>query len=249
MAGVSKPRPAGRACLVISNGETRVSSPVVAVSTGNIESMAGRRTQQQTERTIALSILGIGTAVSLASLFGGVWIVRAGVALAIIMAVSATYVALRQLRNERTVHRAEVARQLELRNRLVEQHHADSVAMLDRFTYRTENLCSQIDTLRRQLSAAKGELSTMRGNSAWLRGEVAERQARIVALSERVAELEAQLSTQDLDQEDSLVTMPRHGAAALQPNVDDIWSDDEHPTMVDLSSLQLDVALGERKLA
>lgn len=206
--------------------------------------MSGRRIQQQTERTIALSILGVGTAVSLAALFGGSWVVRAGVIIAIIMAFSATYVAFTQLRRERSTHRSEIARQVELRNELVAQHHDDSVALIDRFMKRTENLQGQIATLRRQLGAAKAELSTMRGNSAWLRGEIAERQARIVALTERVAELELK------EQEDSLVQLPRYGTAALEPNVNDIWSDDEHPTMVDLASVQLDVALqDERKLA
>lgn len=205
--------------------------------------MSGRRIQQQTERTVALSILGVGTVVSLASLLGGIWIVRAGVIVAVAMAFAATFVAFRQLRRERGTHRSEIERQVELRNQLVTQHHSDSVALIDRFTRRNETLQGQIETLRRQLSGAKAELSTMRGNSAWLRGEVAERQARIVALTQRVEELERR------EQEDSLVQLPRYGKARLQPNVDDIWTADEHPTMVDLASIQLDVALDERKLA
>lgn len=209
--------------------------------------MTGRHTRKQTERSLALGILAVGAAVSIASLFGGEWIIRAGVVVALVMGAAATWVSFRQLRDERRDHREEVARHVEEQRVLINQHHSDSVALIDRFTERTHNLGEQIATLRRQLSSAKAELSTMRGNSAWLRGEVAERQARIEALTRRVDELETRLA--DEDAEDSLLPLPRYGVASLQPSVADIWGDDEHPTMVDLASVQLDTALEERKLA
>lgn len=210
--------------------------------------MAGQRIQRDKDKTLALTILAIGTAVSLASMLGGAWIVRLGIVVAVVMAVTATFVALRQVHRERVVHREEIARQVQLRTQLVEQHHTDSVALIDRFGQRTQNLSTQIATLRRQLGAAKGELSAMRGNSAWLRGELAERQARISALTTRVETLEAQLATNGGEAE-NVLPLPRHGVAGMQPSVDDIWGSDEHPTMVDLSSLQLDVALEDRKQA
>ena len=82
-----------------------------------------------------------------------------------------------------------------------------------------------------QLAAAKSELSSMRGNSAWLRAEVAERQARVEVLEARIAELEAEETA-------NIVTLPRN---AVTPSIDDIWGEDEHPTMVDLAKLNLDV--------
>ena len=71
----------------------------------------------------------------------------------------------------------------------------------------------------------------MRGNAAWLRGEVAERQARIEALERRIAELEA-------EETGNIVAMPR---PALQPSIEDIWGEGEHPTMVNLAKLNLDL--------
>ncbi len=54
--------------------------------------MAGRRAaQKSSERTLALTILGVGTAASLASLAGDVWIVRAGVLVAVVMAFAAVW--------------------------------------------------------------------------------------------------------------------------------------------------------------
>lgn len=104
--------------------------------------------------------------------------------------------------------------------------------MLERFNGRTENLKSVIATLRRQVGSANAELSSMRGNSVWLRGEIAERQARIDALTARLAELET-------PQDDNIIQLPRQSAATLDPRVEDLWDEDEHPTMVDLATLQL----------
>lgn len=202
--------------------------------------MAGRHAAKPaSERTLALTILAVGTLAAVASLFGGIWVVRAGVVVAIAMAVAAVLVAWRELSRERAAFQSEIKRQIGLRIAQADRHHADAVAMINRFNARTENLNGVVGTLRRQLAAARAELSSMRGNSAWLRGEVAERQARIDALEARVAELEAQ-------HQGNVVELPRH--ATLTPTVDDIWGADEHPTMVDLAKLQLDVALPERRM-
>lgn len=197
--------------------------------------MAGRHVATpSSERRIALTILIVGTVVSLASLLGGVWIVRGGVLLAILMAFAAVAVARKQLVRERDEHAHEIKEQVAARVALSERHHSDSVAMIERFGARTDNLKAVIANLRRQLGAANAELSSMRGNAVWLRAEVAERQARIDALTTRITELEAEHS-------EKLVLLPRHGsAAALHPSAEDIWGEDEHPTMVDLAKLQLD---------
>lgn len=193
--------------------------------------MAGRRAaQKSSERTLALTILGVGTAASLASLLGGVWVVRAGVVIAILMAFAATYVAWRELSAERARHSEEIKREVALRSVQASRFHDESVAMIGRYNARAENLQSVIAKLRGQLGAARSELSTMRGNAVWLRAEVAERQARIEALELRIAELEAEDTA-------NIVAMPRH---VVSPSIDDIWGENEHPTMVDLAKLNLD---------
>ena len=193
--------------------------------------MAGRRAaQNSSERTLALTILGVGTAASLASLFGGVWVVRAGVVVAILMAFAATYVAWRELAAERARHGEEIKREIALRSVQASRFHEESVAMIGRYNARAENLQSVIAKLRSQLGAARSELSTMRGNAVWLRAEVAERQARIEALEIRIAELEAEDTA-------NIVSLPRH---LVSPSIDDIWGENEHPTMVDLAKLNLD---------
>lgn len=195
--------------------------------------MAGRRiSPKSSERNLALTILIVGTVAAVASLFGGIWFVRAGAIVAVAMAFIAVGLAWRELDRERKVHQEEVRHQVALRVDQFAKHHGDSLAMLDRFNSRAESLRSVIATQRRQLGAAHAELSSMRGNSVWLRGEIAERQSRIDGLSTRLSELEAQ-------QSGNIIPLPRYGSAR-DPRVEDLWDDGEHPTMVDLARIQLD---------
>ncbi len=197
--------------------------------------MVGRRVaQKSSERNLALTILIVGTLAVAASLFGGIWFVRGGALVAVVMAVVAVAVVWRELERERVAHQEEVRRQVALRVEQSSKHHGDAMDMLDRFNDRAANLKSVIATQRRQLGAAHAELSSMRGNSVWLRGEIAERQSRIDALHARLADAEVQQST-------NVIPLSRHGSASRDPRVEDLWDDGEHPTMVDLARIQLDV--------
>lgn len=199
-------------------------------------SMAGRRVaHNSSERNSALLILGFGSAAALASLFGNIWVVRAGVVVAVVMAAVALSVAFAQIKRIREEHNAALHHEVELRMAQSDQHHADSVAMIERFAARTDNLKAIIAKQRSQLGAAKAELSSMRGNAAWLRAEIAERQTRVDELTARLEALEAEKLAEDT--EDSIVEMPE---TAMYPQVDDIWGDDEHPTLIDLRKLNLD---------
>lgn len=204
--------------------------------------MSGRHfASSKNERNTALLILGIGALAAVASMFGNIWVVRAGVVVAIVMAIFSLYVSFLEVKRIREEHSEALRRESEIRMALSDKHHADSVAMIDRFNARAENLNAIIAKLRSQLGAAKKELSSMRGNAAWLRAEVAERQSRIEELTARIAELESQLD--EADQEHSIVELPE--ASSLYPQVGDIWGEDEHPTIIDLAKLHLDEVLGE----
>ena len=168
-------------------------------------------------------------------MLGSIWIVRAGVVVACVMAALALHAAFKQITRIREEHREAIRREVQIRMDLSDRHHAESVAMIDRFNARAENLNAIIVKLRSQLGAAKAELSSMRGNAAWLRAEVAERQALIEELTARIAELEARLA--DEEAEDWSVELPDPG---LFPRVEDIWGEDEHPTMIDIKKLHLD---------
>lgn len=176
-------------------------------------------------------ILAVGTVAALSSMFGTQWITRAGVVVAIAMAMAAFWIAGRELKRERARHAEEMKHEIGLRAQQAERFHEESVAMIGRFNSRAENLQNVIAKLRGQLGAAKTELSSMRGNAVWLRAEIAERQARIDALEARIAELEAEHTA-------NIVTLPRK--AQLHPSIEDVWGDDEHPTMVDIAKLNLD---------
>ncbi|MDO5083792.1 hypothetical protein EII34_06745 [Arachnia propionica] len=196
--------------------------------------MAGRHAADSSrERTLALTILGVGSLIVVLSLFGGVWLVRAGAILAVGMAFAAVFVAWSELRRERAEHQTEVRRQIALRKEQAQKHHADSVEMIERFNGRAEKLQQVIESLRRQLGAANSELSSMRGNAVWLRSEVAERQARIDALQTRITELEAELEESIAEATENVVELPRPAQAPAE----DLWGEDEDPTMVDLGRM------------
>lgn len=191
--------------------------------------MAGSHVSRPvSERSVALTILVVGLVAAAASVFGDIWVVRAGLLIAIAIAVSAFVVAGRQLQRERQEHADQLRREMELRAQQADRFHTDSLAMIERFNERIDNLKGIVLKLRRQLAAAQSEMSSMRGNAAWLRGEIAERQARIESLEGQVAELEA-------GKESNIIEL----RAGLQPTVDDVWGDDEHPTMVDMGKLDL----------
>ena len=196
--------------------------------------MAGRHAAQSSrERTLALTILGVGSLIVATSLFGGVWVVRAGAVLAVAMAFAAVFVAWGELHRERAEHQAEVRRQIALRKEQAKKQHDDSVEMIERFNGRAEKLQQVIESLRRQLGAANSELSSMRGNAVWLRSEVAERQARVDALETRIAELEAELEESIAEATENVVELPLPVAAPAE----DLWEADEDPTMVDLGRM------------
>lgn len=170
-------------------------------------------------------------------MFGGVWVVRAGVLVAIVMAISAVFVAWRELGAERVRHAEELKHEIDLRSQQADRFHEESVAMISRFNSRAENLQAVIAKLRGQLAAAKSELSSMRGNAAWLRAEVAERQARVETLTARTRDLEARIGALEEEETANILTLPRN---AVRPSIDDIWGEDEHPTLVNIGRLNLD---------
>lgn len=177
-----------------------------------IQGMIGRHVAGDAkERRVALAILFSGSAAALASLFGDPWVVRGGVVIAIAMAFAAFYFTTRELRRAREQHRQEMREQLEIRRADLRRHHAESMAMMDRYGARIAASRSTIAELKRQVDAANAELSTLRGNAVLLRSEVAVRQARIKQLEAAIVQLESQLTEQTGRTTQNLVSLPKRG--------------------------------------
>lgn len=166
--------------------------------------------------------------------FGPLWFVRAGVVVSVLAAFVAVLFAWREIDRVNRAHRVELKSVLAAGVEQANNHHRDSLDMLDRFDARAQQLTGTIARLTSELAAAHGELATMRGNNVWLRGEVAERQAHIDELAARVAELEAAR-----DQAANLLNLPRYGVASGRPlpTAEELWADGNHPTIVDLNRL------------
>ena len=190
--------------------------------------MLGSSPRPLSERSVAVTILAVGSVAAGASLFGDIWVVRAGLVVAVGIAVAAFVVAGIQLRRELAEHAEQLRQEADLRTRQADRHYEDSLAMIERFDARIGNLKGVVENLRTQVAVAHSEAESMRGNETWLREEIAERQARIEDLEEQIAMLET-------GKEDNIIELH----TGLRPTVDDVWGEGEHPAVVDMAQLDL----------
>lgn len=207
-----------------------------------------RQADRSVERRITLAVLVIGSIASIALAFGPEWMVRIGVGVALVMAFVSVALSWRELERVHVAHRIELKALYNASMEQADRHHQESLAMVERFDARAEQLKETINRVTSELAAARSELSTMRGNSAWLRGEIAERQSRIHTLESRISELE---TVRD-DARDNLIQLPRYGVASEQenlPTAEELWSEGNHPTVVDLRMLAFPEVLEIRKQA
>lgn len=207
-----------------------------------------RQADRSVERRITFAVLVVGSIASIALAFGPEWMVRIGVGVALVMAFVSVALSWRELERVHAAHRIELKALYSASMEQANRHHQESLAMVERFDARAEQLKETINRVTSELAAARSELSTMRGNGAWLRGEIAERQSRIFALESRISELE----TAREDARDNLIQLPRYGADVSQedlPTAEELWSDGNHPTVVDLRMLAFPEVFEVRKQA
>lgn len=202
------------------------------------------------------SVIGLVAAsvVALACAFGPIWVVRAGLLIAVAGAVFSVWFAFRELARMDVIHRTELKAERLARSAADRAHHAESMELISTFKSRYLAHATQVDDLRGDLAGVQQELSTLRGNLVSARAEsvakaqtiselqaaLAEREAELTALQVRMAEAEA------LADESEVVTLPSRGIARKtlaqrMPTAAELWVDGEHPTSVDLDAI--DVAL------
>lgn len=183
---------------------------------------------------------------------------QTGVAVALVASFVAVGFAWREVKLLSTAHRDEVKSLLTASQEIYNRQHREALEMLDRFDERANHLNATVQRLNAQLGAAHSELATMRGNNVWLRGEVAERQAKVDALEAKIVELEAardaaaEAAAREAEETTAnLVALPTCGGSTsdLLPTAEDLWSDGDHPTVVDLGLLSLPEMVDERKQA
>lgn len=161
-----------------------------------------------------LSLLG-SAVVAVAACFGGAWLVRAGVAVAVVGGIVACGFAWREVRVTRTTM---MAQQSADSRRAGEKLHAERlqhVRLLQVLQSRNGELRSKLNMTRADAARLAQEAAQLRGDKAALQVELAEQQAaaeaEVLALPRRVS--------------------GRGGDAV------DIWDGDGAPTVVELQAL------------
>ncbi len=160
-----------------------------------------------------LSLLG-SAAIAVAAGFGGVWMARAGLLVAIAGAIAACSFAWREVRVTRTTM---LAQQSADSRRAGDQLHAERlqhVRLLQVLQTRNGDLRSKLNTARAETARLSQEAAQLRGDKAALQVELAEHraaaEAEVLALPRRVS-----------------------GRAAAV----DLWAADGAPTVVELQKL------------
>lgn len=209
------------------------------------------------DRRATLVVLIVATVVALACAFGPIWMVRAGVLVALVGAAAAVWFAFREMRSMELIHKSELKAVREAAASAASQHHRESMELIATFTQRYKAHGEQLAALRAELSSRQAELSTLRGNLASAQAEGERRQGRILELQDEVALANSQLAALEATivefetSNDQVIAIPRRmvsSRAHSVPTAAELWEDGNHPTMVDLARLNLPV-LDQRKHA
>ncbi len=193
-------------------------------------------------------VLVAGTVLAIAAAFGPTWLVRVGVAVAIVTAVVACVLAWREHFSTRRVHAAQMLQASQQHGTALSQERTRNGQVVDTLTRRGKDAEVVIGGQRVIIATLRGEISTLKGDSTYLRGEVQHRETVITSLRETVRSREAELTALQADGDGAAVhTMPHRVPAGDEsawddlPDADDLWNDGSHPTVVDM--VMIDFAL------
>ena len=207
------------------------------------------------ERKLTLGFLIAATIIAVVAAFGPLWMVRVGLAVAMIGCALSVWYSFKEIARIEVIHRKELKAMRDQAVEAAHEHHVESMDLIETFTARYKAHGEQLASLRSELSGRKQELSTLRGNLASATAEsdrranrIAELEAQLAARMDELAVLEARIAEMGAT-EGELVSLPRRRSARTQvPTAAELWSDGNHPTVVDLALLNLPVA-DERKHA
>lgn len=193
-------------------------------------------------------VLVAGTVLAVGAAFGPTWLVRVGVAVAVVTAVVACVLAWREHFSTRRVHAAQMLQASQQHGRALSEERTRNGQVVDTLTRRVKDAEVVIGGQRVIIATLRGEISTLKGDSVYLRGEVEHRETVITSLRETVRSREAELTALHAEGDDAAVhTMPHRVPVGTEsagddlPDADDLWGDGSHPTVVDM--VMIDFAL------
>jgi len=234
------------------------------------DSAPRRRAEISPLRRLSRNVLIIGTVVAVVAAWGPVWVVRAGVVVAVATAVVACVLAWRELAAVRHQHAVEMLAASRWHGAALREERRHNAAVVDTLTGRVEaataerrghqthivELTSTVVQLTATIGGLKSEISTLHGNFASAQGDIRQRESVIASLRETLRSREAELAALS-DAGSRVRAIPRRmltdreAASVTAADTEELWPDGRHPSVADLvdGPVLLPNYEGERKLA
>ena len=219
-------------------------------------------------RRLSRNVLLVGTVLAVLAAFGPVWVVRAGVLVAVAAAVIACGVAWRELAEVRRQHAAATLAASKAHGSALREERRQNASVVDVLTVRVRDanaqvagqqahiveLTANIVGLTTTIASLRSEVSSLQSGHRRDQDEISRREADIAALKDVVRAREAELLA--LSEAGGQVrSIPRrmlteHQPQAAEPS-GELWLDDRRPQVVDLADVNVAMPNyeGERKLA
>ena len=163
-------------------------------------------------------VLITGTVGAAATAAGPLWLVRLGVATAIMTALLACAFAWRELNSARHAHADAMLKASREHGAALREERYRNAAVVDALGLRIRDAGKVIERQRTRIAEQRVEIAGLRDDRVYLRGEVEHRDKVIFELREAVRELEPELDTiqSDADAEAEVHHMPRRVLAGQE---------------------------------
>lgn len=195
-------------------------------------------------------VLLAGAVLSVAAAFGPVWVVRAGIALALIAGVIGCLLAWHDLTAVRRQHSMQNLATGKAHGAALTEERRQHTSVLDTLTDWINTAQAGIESQRIRIGQLTAEISALRGDNAFLKGEVSQREVTIASLRETVAARETELRAltgADDGTDAEIMALPRRvkidACWQALPTAEEPWADGTHPTVVDLRTLEAALVL------
>lgn len=154
-------------------------------------------------------VLITGTVAAAAAAAGALWLVRLGVATAIMAALVACAFAWRELNSARHVHADAMLKASREHGAALREERSRNAAVVDALGLRIRDAGIVIERQRMRIAEQRLEIAGLRDDRGYLRGEVEHRDKVIFELREAVREREPELDTPRVEAEAEVHHMPR----------------------------------------
>ena len=167
-------------------------------------------------------VLITGTVAAAATAAGPLWLVRLGVATAIMTALIACAFAWRELNSARHAHADAMLKASREHGAALREERYRNAAVVDALGLRIRDAGKVIERQRTRIAEQRVEIAGLRDDRVYLRGEVEHRDKVIFELREAVREREPELDTLHAESDAEVHHMPRRVLAGQE---DFVWQE------------------------